>query len=148
MNNTLKSRTKKDTALRSFPVSEHFKILLSTVITNSHYKNITEFVLECIKFGENEIAIELGELKKTDQLSIDSSGKLNRNTNELLTDFLKTYSVEDILNEADTNKSISWNMDKTDFMNLKSIIPLSSYPDLRSFYITQVYNGLRRMIKE
>jgi len=139
--------TKEQKVLRSFPVPTHFKNLLTTVVINHpNYKNTTDFIIQCLRYGLDEIRIDLGEMAPHEQAVILSKNKLSENITNELKDFLQNNSIEDLLNKTDCEAGISWNMNKNEFLLLKSKIPLSKYKELRVFYFHQIYNGLKRML--
>lgn len=141
------STGKKETVLRSFPVPVHFKNLLTTVVINHpDYKNTTEFVIECLAYGLKEILVELNEIPPEELIEPTSNGKLSNNIAKELKDFLKNNSIDNLLDEKQCDTGISWNMNKNDFLQLKSKVPLSKYKELKIFYFNQIYNGLKRMV--
>lgn len=144
---TAKTATNAKTVLRTIPVPNQFKNILTTVVANHpKYKNTTKFVLECFEYGANEIKIDTGILKKKDQLVIESSGLLSEHITNELKDFLSKNTAESIIDDPNSGSTISLNIDKDSFLQLKSLVPLSKYCELRTFYIHQIYKGLERLI--
>lgn len=138
---------KKETAMRTFPAPLRFKNIITTAATNHpDYKNTTDFIIECLQYGFNEIQIELGEIDESEKMVLEQSGKLSNNITKELREFLKSNPVESLRSSTEDKKGISWNMDKEFFLQLKSKIPLSKYKELRNFYYHQIYNGLERML--
>lgn len=141
------STAKKETVLKTFPVPVHFKNLLTTaVINHPDYKNTTEFVIDCFAHGLQEIRAELKEISPEEQIQTTSEGKLSSNIAKELKDFLDNNSIDSLLEDKDCETSISLNMDKNDFLQLKSKVPLSQYKELKVFYLHQIFNGLKRML--
>ncbi|WP_151765813.1 hypothetical protein [Acinetobacter colistiniresistens] len=138
---------KKETVLRSFPVPTHFKQLLTTIVVNHpDYKNITDFVIQCYETGLKEILVDLNELPADEFYIPDPQNHLSNNYAKELKDFLKKYSIEDLLAEK-CETVISWNMKESFFLQLKSKVPLSQYKELKVFYFAQVYKGLQRLVR-
>lgn len=144
------STGKKETVLRSFPVPVHFKNLLTTVVINHpDYKNTTEFVIECLGYGLDEILKELDEIPSNESITPYSkdyhASKLPANYAKELKDFLKKNPIEKLMKE-ECETGISWNMKEQFFLQLKSKVPLSKYKELKVFYLHQIYKGLERLL--